>query len=199
MAIGRPMPPLILDDVERETLERWVRRPKTAQALALRARMILGCAPRTTVGTDLGVSRRWKWRSRPERLDGLSDEPRSGRPRAVTERRGACDYADAGPRPGTRPITRSMAQRSSTTRSAALAGLRIAAPPHGDLQGRTPSPGTWWGYTNPPRALVLCVDAPGVGSHHPCARDKWNRTHDYLRHGTTSLFAALEPVYNLFS
>ncbi len=44
MAIGRPMPPLILDDVERETLERWVRRPKTAQALALRARMILGCA-----------------------------------------------------------------------------------------------------------------------------------------------------------
>ena len=46
MAIGRPMPPLILDDVERETLERWVRRPKTAQALALRARMILGCAGR---------------------------------------------------------------------------------------------------------------------------------------------------------
>ena len=44
MAIGRPMPPLILDDVERETLERWVRRPKTAQALALRARMILACA-----------------------------------------------------------------------------------------------------------------------------------------------------------
>ena len=59
MAIGRPMPPLILDDVERETLERWVRRPKTAQALALRARMILGCAEgrsNTTVGTDLGVS-----------------------------------------------------------------------------------------------------------------------------------------------
>ena len=44
MAIGRPMPPLILDDTERETLERWVRRPKTAQGLALRARMILACA-----------------------------------------------------------------------------------------------------------------------------------------------------------
>ena len=43
MAIGRPMPPLILDDTERETLERWVRRPKTAQGLALRARIILGC------------------------------------------------------------------------------------------------------------------------------------------------------------
>ena len=41
MAIGRPMPPLILDDTERETLERWVRRPKTAQGLALRARIII--------------------------------------------------------------------------------------------------------------------------------------------------------------
>ena len=75
MAI-RPMPPLILDDVERETLERWVR--KTAQALALRA-MILGCAEgrsNTTVGTDLGVSDETvgKWRSRflERRLDGLS-------------------------------------------------------------------------------------------------------------------------------
>ena len=78
MAIGRPMPPLILDDTERETLERWVRRPKTAQALALRARMILGCAEgrNTAVGTDLGVSDETvgKWRSRflERRLDGLS-------------------------------------------------------------------------------------------------------------------------------
>ena len=59
MAIGRPIPSLILEDVERETLERWVRRPKTAQALALRARMILACAEgrrNTAVGTGLGVS-----------------------------------------------------------------------------------------------------------------------------------------------
>ena len=68
-AIGRPMPPLILDDVERETLERWARRPRTAQALALRARMILGCAEgwsNTAVGADLGVSDATvdKWRSR---------------------------------------------------------------------------------------------------------------------------------------
>ena len=76
------MPPLILDDVERETLERWVRRPKTAQALALRARMILACAEgrsNTAVGADLGVSDETvgKWRSRflERRLDGLSDEP----------------------------------------------------------------------------------------------------------------------------
>ena len=59
MAIGRPMPPLILDDSERETLERWVRRPKTAQGLALRARMILACAEgrsNIVVAADLEVS-----------------------------------------------------------------------------------------------------------------------------------------------
>lgn len=85
MGIGRPMPPVNLDDTERETLEGWVRRPKTAQALALRARMVLGCAEgrsNTVVAADLGVSGETvgKWRARflERRLDGLSDEPRSG-------------------------------------------------------------------------------------------------------------------------
>ena len=92
MVIGRPMPPLILDDTERETLERWVRRPKTAQGLALRARIILGCTngrSNIAVAAALEVSDETvgKWRSRflERRLDGLSDEPRSGRPRAVTD------------------------------------------------------------------------------------------------------------------
>ena len=92
MAIGRPMAPVILDGAEKETLERWVRRPKTAQALALRARMILGCAEgrsNTAVDANLGVSDETvsKWRSRflEPRLDGLSDELRSGRPRGVTD------------------------------------------------------------------------------------------------------------------
>ena len=61
MGMGRPMPPLILDDTERETLERWVRRPKTAQGLALRARMILACAEgrsNIAVAADLAVLRR---------------------------------------------------------------------------------------------------------------------------------------------
>ena len=94
MGMGRPMPPLLLDDTERETLERWVRRPKTAQGLALRARMILACAEghsNIAVAADLAVSDETvgKWRSRflERRLDGLSDEPRSGRPRAVTRER----------------------------------------------------------------------------------------------------------------
>ena len=69
MGIGRPMPPVNLDDTERETLEGWVRRPKRAQALALRARMVLGCAEgrsNTVVAADLGVSGETvgKWRAR---------------------------------------------------------------------------------------------------------------------------------------
>ena len=139
MAIGRPMPPLILDDVERETLERWVRRPKTAQALALRARMILGCAEgrsNTTVGTDLGVSDETvgKWRSRflERRLDGLSDEPRSGRPRAVTDddvERVITLTLETAPRDATHWSTRSgPAQRAEPQHGQPhLAGLRIAA------------------------------------------------------------------------
>ena len=92
MAIGRPPPPLILDDTERSTLERWERRPKTAQALALRVRMVLaGAAGRsnTAVGADLGVSGATvgKWRSRfvERRLHGLSEELHSGRPRSVAD------------------------------------------------------------------------------------------------------------------
>ena len=122
MTIGRPMPPLILDDVERETLERWVRRPKTAQALALRARMVLACAEgrsNTAVGAELGVSDETvgKWRSRfvEGRLDGLSDEPRSGRPRSVTDddvERVITLTLETTPRDATHWSTRSMAQRS---------------------------------------------------------------------------------------
>ena len=67
--MGRPVPPLILEDEERQTLEQWARRPKTAQALALRARIILGCADgqtNTAVASRLRVSKPTvgKWRSR---------------------------------------------------------------------------------------------------------------------------------------
>ena len=80
MRPGRPTPLLELADEERDTLERWARRPKTAQALAQRARMILGCAEgktNTAVATDLKVSKPTvgKWRSRflSRGLDGLPD------------------------------------------------------------------------------------------------------------------------------
>ena len=122
MAIGRPMPPLILDDTERETLERWVRRPKTAQGLALRARIILGCTngrSNIAVAADLEVSDETvgKWRSRflEQRLDGLSDEPRSGRPLAVTDEdveRVITLTLESTPKDATHWSTRSMARSS---------------------------------------------------------------------------------------
>ena len=119
MAMGRPIPPLMLDDTEREALERWGRRPKTGQALALRARMILACADgrnNTAVGADLGVHQATvgKWRARflEQRLDGLSDAPRSGRPRMVADEdveRVITLMLENTPRDATHWSTRSMA------------------------------------------------------------------------------------------
>src|SRR2546422_3344058 len=85
MALGRPIAPLQLSREERETLERWVRRPKSAQALAPRARVILACAQgktNTAVAQQMHLAKPTvgKWRSRfvARRLDGLLDEPRPG-------------------------------------------------------------------------------------------------------------------------
>ena len=220
MAIGRPMPPLILDDVERETLERWVRRPKTAQALALRARMILGCAEgrsNTTVGTDLGVSDETvgKWRSRflERRLDGLSDEPRSGRPRAVTDddvERVITLTLETAPRDATHWSTRSMAQRSGLSHNTVSRIWRaFGLQPHRTETFKLSSDPFFIEkvrdvvglYLNPPdRALVLCVDEKSQIQALDRTRPLLpmrpgqveRRTHDYLRHGTTSLFAALD-------
>src|SRR6202451_2755997 len=87
--------PLVLSDDERRVLEEWARRRKTAQALALRSRIVLACAGGagvSAVAAELGISRTTagKWRSRvlEGRLKGLSDEPRPGRPRPVTDEHG---------------------------------------------------------------------------------------------------------------
>jgi Winged helix-turn helix len=85
--LGRPIPALEVSAEEREALENWACRPKTAQATALRARLILGCAAWKTsilVARELRLTKQTvgKWRSRfvTKRLDGLLDEPRPGRP-----------------------------------------------------------------------------------------------------------------------
>ncbi|MGB7849035.1 MAG: helix-turn-helix domain-containing protein, partial [Candidatus Acidiferrum sp.] len=92
MTLGRSIPLLQLGREERETLERWVRRPSSAQALSLQARVILTCAQGKT-NTEVALQMRLakptvgKWRSRflVRRLDGLLDEPRPGAPREISD------------------------------------------------------------------------------------------------------------------
>src|SRR5260370_37990991 len=90
--LGRPKKPLSLTVDERSTLELLARRPKTSQALALRARIVLSCASgrdNVDVASDLGVSNptvgKWRERFRVHRLEGLMDEPRPGAIRTLTD------------------------------------------------------------------------------------------------------------------
>ena len=92
MRTGRPKKALTLSSEEREKLQQWARRPKTAPRWALRARMVLGCAEGLS---NQAVARQWrtcgatvgKWRERfrTARLEGLADEPRPGAPREISE------------------------------------------------------------------------------------------------------------------
>jgi len=92
MRLGRPVPGFVLSPSERTTLEQYARRPTTAQALALRARIVLRCvtgATHTAIAADLGVTIQTvgKWRKRfvTTRIAGLLDEPRPGAPRKITD------------------------------------------------------------------------------------------------------------------
>jgi hypothetical protein len=89
---GPPLAPLVLAAQERSTLQRWARRPSSAQALALRCRSVLACAEgvsNSQVARQVGVARSMvtKWRARfvADRLDGLVDEPRPGAPRTISD------------------------------------------------------------------------------------------------------------------
>jgi len=90
--MGRPTKPIVLTEEERSKLQEWARRPKTAQRLALRARIVLGCAEgleSRQVARQLRITDQTvcKWRSRfgASRLEGLVDEPRPGTPRKITD------------------------------------------------------------------------------------------------------------------
>jgi len=219
MRTGRPIPPLTLTDDERDTLVRWSRRPTTAQALAARARVILGCAAgqsNTAVARELRLTKQTigKWRTRflSQRLDGLVDEPRPGAPRRIGDtevERVMRLTLETTPRDATHWSTRAMARRCGLSQTAVSRIWRaFALRPHRvetfklskdplfiekvrDIVGL---------YLNPPdKALVLCVDEKAqiqaLDRTQPLLPMRpgqvERRTHDYTRHGTTSLFAAL--------
>ncbi len=216
---GRPRVPLVLTAEETETLERWARRPTTAQGLAQRARIVLACAagaPNDAVAPRVRVTRqtvgRWRARFIAKRLDGLLDEPRPGAPRTITDaavERVITRTLETKPADATHWSSRSMAQAVGLSQSAISRIWRaFALRPHRvetfklskdplfiekvrDIVGL---------YLHPPdKALVLCVDEKSqiqaLDRTQPLLPMRpgqvERRTHDYVRHGTTSLFAAL--------
>ena len=127
MRTGRPKPLLGLSEEEKDTLERYVRRPKTAQDLAMRACIVLRCADgftNTAVAEELGISEPTvgKWRSRfvVRRLDGLLDDPRPGAPRKVSDaqvERMVTLTLESTPKGATHLSIRTMGERAGVSRS----------------------------------------------------------------------------------
>ena len=220
MPIGRPQKELKLTDEERQKLEQWARRPKTAQRLALRSRIVLRCAEGfsnqavarqlRTSGATVG---KWRERFRAARLEGLAEEPRSGAPREISDahvEEVITRTLETTPPQATPWSTRSMAQAAKVShRAVARIWRAFGLQPHRtetfqlsadpffvekvrDIVGL---------YLNPPeRAIVLCVDEKSPVQAWDRTRPllplrpglPQRQTHDYIRHGTTSLFAALE-------
>ena len=213
--------PLVLSDDERRVLEGWSRRRKTAQALALRSRIVLACADGASVSAvaaELGISRatagRWRSRFLEGRLKGLNDEQRPGRPRTVTdehvEKVIAATLEQAPPGGDTHWSTRSMARSSGMSQSAVSRIWRaFGLKPHvvetwklsTDPQFINKVRNVVGLYMSPPEnALVLCVDEKSqiqaLDRTAPCLpmlpTTPARMTHDYVRNGTTSLFAAFD-------
>jgi len=217
---GTPLAELVLTSDERETLERWARRPTTAQGLALRCRIVLACAEG---GSNLEVARRlgvhrmtvgtWRARFVARRLDGLHDEPRPGGPRMIGDadvERVIVKTLEESPLDATHWSTRSMAQAAGMSQSAVSRIWRaFGLKPH-QVEDFKLSPDPLFIdkvrdvvglYLNPPdAAVVLCVDektqvqaldrTAPILPLLPGVPER--RTHDYKRNGTTNLYAALD-------
>jgi transposase len=211
---------VVLTDEERETLERWARRPKSSQALALRCRIVLAAADGLSSLEIAGrldchpaTVGRWRGRFARRGFDGLHDEPRPGKPRSITDadvERVIVKTLEEQPKDATHWSTRSMAAATGMSQSAVSRIWRaFGLKPHQrEAFKLSPDPqfidkvrdivGL---YLNPPEAaIVLCVDEkaqiqaldrsapvlplmPGVPQR---------ASHDYIRHGTTNLYAALD-------
>ena len=128
MRRGRPKRLVTLTAEDAQTLERWARRPTTAQALALRARIVLACSsgqPDTAIASEARVNRltvgRWRRRFLAKGVAGLLDEPRPGAPRTITDEhveRVIRLTLETKPRDATHWSTRAMAQRCGLSQTA---------------------------------------------------------------------------------
>ena len=211
---------VVLEDLEREELERWTRRRTSAQALAQRARIVLLAADglkNTQIAERLGISRAtaatWRARFVEHRLDGLTDEPRPGRPRTVTDEQVEqviVKTLESTPKDATHWSTRSMAAEVGLTQSAVLRIWQaFGLQPHRQDTWKLSKDPLFIDkvrdvvglYLNPPeRAVVLCVDEKSqiqaldrTAPVLPMLPGTPQRaTHDYKRHGTSSLYAALD-------
>lgn len=220
MRTGRPKSPLKLTKSEETSLESLARRNRTAPQMARRARVVLACASgldNKTVARKLRLTSQTvgKWRRRfvHDRLDGLHDEPRPGTQRKISDAQiedVVVQTLESTPRGATHWSTRSLARKTGLSRMTISRvwhafGLR----PHRSQSFKlSPDPlliekvrDVAGLYVNPPdHAVVLCVDEKSqiqaldrtqpILPMRPGQIER--RTHDYRRHGTTCLFAALD-------
>lgn len=217
---GRPSVAVVLDSEEREVLERYGRRRKTSARLALRARIVVLCADGWTnqkISSKLNVTpgtvSKWRGRFARNRLNGLLEEPRVGTPRKIGDdkiEKIVVDTLESTPRNATHWSTREMAKHSGLSQSSIGRIWRaFGLAPHKvenfvlskDPQLIEKVRDVVGLYLHPPEnALVLCVDEKSqiqaldrsqpVLPMRPGQSER--RTHDYKRHGTSSLFAALD-------
>src|SRR3954464_15202981 len=219
---GRPKAELVLTAEDRDQLSRWARRHSSAQALALRSRIVLGCAAgldNKAVAERERVSQATvgKWRSRFVELglDGLSDDPRPGRPPLLTADQiedVVVATLEATPKNATHWSRAKMADRTGLSKSTIgriwkTFGLK---PHRADTFKLSNDPlfidkvfDVVGLYLNPPEgAVVLCVDEKSQVQALARSQPAFpmmpgmpeKRTHDYIRHGVTSLFAAFNTA-----
>jgi transposase len=224
MRTGRPKLPLNLTEEEHNQLQSLAHRARSQSLLARRARVVLACGEgldnktvARKVRVSLGMVGKWRSRFLKTRMEGLYDEPRPGAPRKVSDaeiEQVVIQTLESTPRGQTHWSTRGLAKATGLSRmTISRIWQAFGLQPHrSETFKLSPDPlliekvrdivGL---YMNPPdHALVLCMDEKSqiqaLDRTQPLLPlrpgQAERRTHDYKRHGTTSLFAALDLKTN---